>query len=238
MKQTEFIKLLAKTLNENKVIDIEEIVEEYNDHYEYKLLDGYTEDEISKKLGNPTDLASQYETSDITQSESSHKVLIYTGLLFGDIFMAMFYIILISWIIVSSAFSVVNFAIFGTLFIGVIPFSWFPVIPYWCGAILSISLLSLGVFMIVVTYYSYLYLKQVFKSYKRFHNNSINQVCHRPTLPSISSTPILNKKTSRLVRKVIQLSLTTFAVSFILGYVVCSITSGNIEFWHAFGWFQ
>jgi len=124
------------------------------------------------------------------------------------------------------------------LFTGITPFSWFPTMPYWCGAIISIWFLSFFVLMLVVTYYSFLYLKQLISALSRFNKNSVNQVHGNPVLPSIGTTPILNKKKSRIIRKILQLSLSAFAISIILGYLVCWIVSGSVEFWHAFGWFM
>lgn len=237
MKQMEFIKILTKSLKENSVSDVNEIIEDYNDHFEYKLLDGYTEEEISRKLGDPQELATQYE-SDYVATVQTNKVITYFGLSVTDFFAAIFIIILCGWIIVSFATSLVSLAIFGTLFTGITPFSWFPTMPYWCGAIISIWFLSFFVLMLVVTYYSYLYLRQLIKALSRFNKNSINQAQGNPILPSVGTTPILNKKTSRVIRKTIQLSLSAFAISLILGFLVCWIVSGNIEFWHAFGWFM
>lgn len=237
MNQKEFIRLLSKALKDNDVTDITEIIEEYNYHFEYKLMDGYTEEEISTKLGNPIDLANQYESTYVS-THRPNKYLSFVSLGIMNFFALNFLLIIAGWIIISFATSLVSFGIFGVLFVGVTPFEWFPTMPYWCGAIISIWFLSFFVLMIVVTYYSFLYLKQLVKSLSRFNKNTINQVKGTPTLPNIGTTPSLNNKTARIIRKTLQLSLSAFAISIILGYLVCWIVSGNVEFWHAFGWFM
>ena len=53
MTKLEFLELLKKELNNNNVADCDEIVYEYEQHFAFKLKDGYSEEEISAKLGNP-----------------------------------------------------------------------------------------------------------------------------------------------------------------------------------------
>ena len=34
------------------------------------------------------------------------------------------------------------------------------------------------------------------------------------------------------------ISLALFAACFVLSYVVCALSAGSLQFWHAWGWFQ
>ena len=53
MKKHEFLTALADELAKRRVPDAEEIVEEYRQHFDLKLADGYFEEEIAARLGSP-----------------------------------------------------------------------------------------------------------------------------------------------------------------------------------------
>ena len=53
MNKTEFINTLTSILKERKIKDIDEIVAEYEQHFLIKMADGYSEEEIAARLGDP-----------------------------------------------------------------------------------------------------------------------------------------------------------------------------------------
>ena len=236
MNQQIFIETLKKHLKENKVTDIDEILSEYLEHFNYKLEDGYSEEEISKKLGEPIFLASQYIGSNEI-IKSNKLILTIIGLFFADIFTLSFFITFIAWIIVLFTFSIASLSIGLSLFFNFNIYDLIPYLPYWNGAILGISFISLFIFSIIGTYYNYLYLKQLTKSYLRFHKNSIALSSSNPTLPSLPIHPKLSKVTSRTLRSIVLFTLNAFAISFIMGYLVSSFTAKSFEFWHVYDWF-
>ena len=61
MKKNEFLAKLTSVLEKNQVADAAEIIEEYAQHFAFKLADGYSEEEIAARLGDPEQLAMQYE---------------------------------------------------------------------------------------------------------------------------------------------------------------------------------
>ena len=71
----------------------------------------------------------------------------------------------------------------------------------------------------------------------RIHKNVTAASNNKPTLPSLPVHPKLDKKTSRRLRSIVLFSLNAFAISFVLGYIVCAITARSFEFWHVFNWF-
>lgn len=236
MKKDYFMQKLTKKLHDNNINDIEEILNEYENHFTYKLDDGYSEEEISRKLGNPITLADQYIESNVAIN-SGNAIITITGLIFVDIFIYSLFLSFIAWIIVLFAFSISSLTIGLSLFITINPFNLIPYLPYWCGAVLGVSFVSSAILSFVGTYYSYLYLIQIFKSYNRFHKNTIAKSMNKPTLPPIANHPVLSKKAARRFRSILLLSLNSFAISFVIGYLVCAITAGSFEFWHVFEWF-
>lgn len=236
MKKDVFIDLLKKNLISNKVTEIDDVIFEYIEHFNYKLEDGYSEEEISKKLGDPVFLASQYiESNEIIESKT--RVLNIIGLISLDMIVPSFFIIFISWIIVLFAFSITSLTISVSLFTNINIYSLIPYLPYWSGAVLGITFVSLFILSLAGTYYNYLYLKQLYKSYLRFHRNVTASLKNKPTLPSLPIHPQLSKKTTRKLRSIVLFSLNAFAISFILGYLVISFTAKSFEFWHVYNWF-
>ncbi|PAT01115.1 hypothetical protein CI105_08270 [Candidatus Izimaplasma bacterium ZiA1] len=236
MKKSTFINQLKKKLIELKITDIDEILVEYESHFDYKLGDGYSEEEVCIKLGDPLDLAKQYMDGNEIE-KANRKLVTIIGLIFIDIIVVQFFILFFAFVIVLLAFSLSAAAIGFSLFTSINPFGLIPYLPYWCGAVMGISMVSLAVLSIILTYYCNLYLKQIIKKYIRFHKNSINSSVNKPMLPSLPSSPQLSKKHSRRVRFIFQLSLNAFAISFVLGYGICALTAKSFEFWHVFEWF-
>lgn len=63
MKKHEFMTRLANELHKRNVEDAADVVEEYEQHFTFKLADGYSEEEIAAKLGVPEELAAQFESA-------------------------------------------------------------------------------------------------------------------------------------------------------------------------------
>jgi uncharacterized membrane protein len=237
MKQNEFISKLQKKLEEYHVNDIDEIIEEYNAHYIFKLNDGYSEEEVSVHLGDPLKIAQEYIT-DTPKQKNTKKAPILIGLFTLDFFVYGFLFIFGLWVISFALLSIVSMVISFSLFTEINIYGWIPNMPYWCGAILGVSFAGFGILSLIGTYYSYEYLQQLNRAYIRSHKNTIAYVNNKPQLPSLPTHPILSKKLTRKLRSVFLISLNTFAISFVLGYVACAISAKSLEFWHVFGWFQ
>ncbi|HAN20067.1 MAG: hypothetical protein A2Y15_05230 [Clostridiales bacterium GWF2_36_10] len=238
MKKADFFRVLEKTLRDNHVNDIEDILSEYEDHFRFKLADGYSEEEIAAKLGDPKTLAKQFDSLiPVTEKSKSNKVIIGVGFVFADIFMAMLFILLYSWVLILAALALSSASI-GICFISNINiYNLIPVMPYGCALIFSIFMLSLAVLSAVGTIYCLLYVNQLLRAYLRFHKNVFAATSGKPVYPSLAKYPQLNNKNRRRLRSVALISLTFFALSFIVGYIVCALSAGAIEFWHIWNWF-
>lgn len=57
MKKNEFMTKLADELKKRGVEDADDVAAEYEQHFAFKLADGYSEEEIAAKLGDPVALA-------------------------------------------------------------------------------------------------------------------------------------------------------------------------------------
>ena len=63
MTKHEFMAKLTDELKKRNIEDAADVAEEYEQHFVFKLADGYSEEEIAAKLGDPTALAAQFDAA-------------------------------------------------------------------------------------------------------------------------------------------------------------------------------
>ncbi|HHW47363.1 MAG TPA: DUF1700 domain-containing protein [Clostridiaceae bacterium] len=237
MTKNEFLTILANELKKNNIADAEDIINEYEQHFAFKMADGFTEEEIAAKLGNPAVLASQFESAGEAKKYGGKKAITVIGLCFVDLFAGAFFALLIAWEIIMAVFSVSNAVIAVCLFSGMSPWLLIPPMPYWCAAVFGLSLTALSVLSAVGCIYFAAFIRQLMRSYGRFHHNTIAAASGNAVLPSLAIHPRLPAKTNRRIRSAALFSLTLFVICFILGMIMSMISAGALEFWHAWGWF-
>lgn len=105
MTKNEFLSRLEAELEARRVPEPEDILGEYRRHFEYKLADGYSEEEIAARLGAPEELAAQFEPEREAPHPSragsaARSALTWTGLVFADMFVLSFFMLFASWVAV------------------------------------------------------------------------------------------------------------------------------------------
>lgn len=238
MNKNEFLTRLNTELKKNNVADAEDIVNEYEQHFAFKTADGFTEEEIAVKLGDPLALASQFGGNESKKKNIGRKFITVTGLVFVDIVGVIFLITLIAWEAIMAVFSLVSGTIGVCLISGLNIYSLIPQMPYYCAAIFSVSFFALAVLAAVGSIYFAAFVRQLVRFYKRFHHNSIAAADGDAQLPSISINPQLSAKFNRHLRTTALFSLAVFSAFFVLGIAVAMISSNALEFWHQWGWFN
>lgn len=113
-----------------------------------------------------------------------------------------------------------------------------PAMPYWCGAILALSFAALTVLLVVGCVYYAAFLRQLVRSFGRFRHNALASASGEAALPALAINPQFSAKARRHLRAAALISLALFAACFVLSYVVCALSAGSLQFWHAWGWFQ
>lgn len=73
MKKNEYLRLLRIYLQDLPPEEIEDILLDYQEHFHIGLSKGKSEEEISRELGNPQDIAKNYNISNESQQFKSHK---------------------------------------------------------------------------------------------------------------------------------------------------------------------
>ncbi len=146
MTKNEFMAKLTDELKKRNIEDAADVAEEYEQHFVFKLADGYSEEEIAAKLGDPTALAAQFDMA-AQGGEKRSAVLTWLWLWLADFVFGMASVLLLAFGVVLAA-CVLSFGLTGVCLIfdlGRLPFISLPAMPYWCGAILGVSLLALAV---------------------------------------------------------------------------------------------
>ena len=237
MTKNEFMTRLASELRKRNVADAADVIEEYEQHFAFKLADGYAEEEIAAKLGSPEELAAQFESTDTAKKAGGSKALAVTGLCFADLFAGLFFVLLAGFGLVMAAASL-SFAALAVCLLGNLNiYGLIPTMPYWCGAILALSFVALAVLIAVGCVYYAAFLRQLLRSFARFQHNTLANASGEATLPALAIHPQFSAKTKRRLRSVALISLALFAACFVLSYVVCTLSAGSFQFWHTWDWF-
>lgn len=237
MTRNEYLSRLRAALLERHVSDEEEIVNEYADHFSFKLADGFSEEEIAVRLGTPETLAAQFEPG-TARPASAGKVPTVIALCFADLFVFCFFVLLFAWTLVLAALAISCVAIAISLLTGTTLHGILPPIPYWCGAVFAVTLLALAVLSLAGCIYYTAFVRQLLRSYLRWHHNAIAAVSGEPVLPGLGIHPQLPAQHNRRLRTIALIALVVFIVCFILGMLVSMLSAGALEFWHVWHWFQ
>lgn len=237
MTKNEFLTKLNDELAKNNVSDAADIVDEYEQHFTFKLADGFSEEEIAAKLGDPVALAMQYEQNDGSKTPDGGRVTTIIGLCFADLFAGMFFVLLAAWGIVMAVFSVSCTTVAVCLLGGMNIYGLLPPMPYWCGAIAGLTFAALAVLVAVGFIYYAAFVRQLLRSFGRFQHNALAASIGKPSLPALAISPRISAKTNRRIRSIALVSVALFAVCFALAYITCALSAGSLEFWHTWGWF-
>lgn len=152
MTKNEFLSRLEAELEARRVPEPEDILGEYRRHFEYKLADGYSEEEIAARLGAPEELAAQFEPEREAPRPSragsaARSALTWTGLVFADMFVLSFFMLFASWVAVVACAALASGLVSLCLLIpfDMQPYVNLPEMPYWCGAVYALALAALTV---------------------------------------------------------------------------------------------
>ena len=144
MTKNKFLEELETALKQNHVPDREEILLEYEEHFAFKLADGFSEEEIAGKLGDPKSLSAQFEPAS-PAGKTGRNTLTALGLGFVDFLFGLFCILLFVWEIVMAALALC----FGTgsvcLLGGLNLYALLPPMPYGCAVIFGVLFAALAV---------------------------------------------------------------------------------------------
>jgi uncharacterized membrane protein len=233
MTKNEYLSRLGSELRRNNVADAEDILGEYEQHFAFKLADGYSEEEIAAKLGTPQAIASQFEGEKAgSKRGAGSKALTAIALSFAALFEGSVYISFFAWVTGVAAASLASAAIGACLLLR-IRSVLIPGMPYQSAALFGVSFLAFAGLLAAGAFYFFAFLKQIVKASVRWHKNMGSDTM----LPPLPWSPQFSGKTRRALRTVILWSVTVFGVFSVLALVVSQFSAGALEFWHTWGWF-
>lgn len=238
MTKTEFLTKLSSELKKRNVADAADILDEYEQHFTFKLADGYSEEEIAAKLGTPEKLAAQFEPAAAAPVRSS-TALTWLWLGWVDLFFGIFAVLLLSWGVVMAA-CVLSFGLTAVCLIGALdrfPVVTLPPMPYSSALLLGLALAALTVACVIGCIYFFAFIRQCFRAYGRFHSNALAAARGEALLPPLAVHPQFQPTRRRLLRTILIVSFVCFGVFFVLGTALSMILAGSPEFWHVWGWF-
>jgi len=233
MTKTEYLEQLKGELLKNNVPDADEIVLEYEQHFAFKLADGFSEEEIAAKLGTPGEIAAQFQGAEKTgKKKRGIKAVLITGLTLLGVIEGAAYIAFFAFAVVLFAAAVTSAAAGVMLMARLNIAGLLPSMPYAGALLLGVCMIALGVLFCVAGVYSFSSLRQLVRASLRWRKNTLGGA-----LPNLPSSPQFSPKTRRTLRTVLLFATVVFGVAFIAGFAVLAIQAGSFGFWHVFGWF-
>ena len=234
MTKQDYLNELSSELAKYGVEDVEEITSEYEQHFLFKLADGFTEEEIAAKLGAPVAIAAQFSGIRRVKKHTTGKTVLLTiWLAFVGIFEALLDVLFLGFVfaLVGAALVTAGFGI--ELISG---FNWMnllPPMPYLGALVLGIMLLALGVIFFLAALYCFGFLRQLVRASLRWRKNQLAD----SALPPLPLSPQFSPKVRRTLRSVFLWSVLVFGIMFVLGFAVLALYTKTLGFWHALGWF-
>ncbi|MCK5731563.1 MAG: DUF1700 domain-containing protein [Tenericutes bacterium] len=236
MNKKDFFKELKKELENNNISEIEDIIRDFEEHFEPKLEEGKTEEEITRKIGNPQDIANDYANHSINEEgHKNHKSnRINVLLLFIlDIFVVPLYIALFAVVLTLGVASITFLTLGFSLIFSINIESLIPSMPYISSLIFGIGIISVFIVFAIGTIYMYLYVRQWGRVYLRWHKNCSNNSMY----PSLSMHPKVTRKLTYNLKLFNMIGIVITVITFIIGYIVSASIAGSFEFWHVWNWF-
>lgn len=237
MNKKQYLDALKKELSQNKVADVGDVLADYEAHFARKALDGYTEEEIAHRLGNPREIAADFLPDTTAQGKAGKPKnlgLTRLGLCFADLLALPFFLTLYVWAVAMLAASVAVLALGVYIALGMDLVSVIPVLPVAGGILAGASIAALSVLMFAGSVWFLLLSGQMTRAYFRWHGNRWfgRHGLNLPVMPQATG------RRRRFIRRVVLVSLIGCIMLLAAGFIVLSVQAGTPGFWHHWHWFE
>ena len=234
MTKLEYLSQLKNELKRNGIADADDIVSEYEQHFRFKLADGFSEEEIAAKLAAPETIASQFAgIRGVKKRTGSKKFVLLLWLTLIGVFECVLYAAFLAFIAGLFCASLVPAALGAELIAGVNYLNILPPMPYGGAVVFGITLLALAVMLLLFAIYCFAYLRQIVRASLRWRKNLI----HDEAMPLLPMSPQFSPKTRRILRGMMLWAVLIFGIAFIAGFSILALYTRSMGFWHALGWF-
>lgn len=232
MNRHEFLRELERALRARKVADVQEILKEYQEHFDFKLSEGFSEEEIAARLDSPTAIAAQFEGEADFHEPAGVPTRI--GLGFLAILATMALLLLYGLNIVFAGFSIALVSLGFCLVLNLNVAGLIPLIPYAGRLLLGTSFIGLGAVSAVATTWCFLYVHQWVRSYIHWHRNTVKG--WEESCPALH--PEVSPGARQVLRKIALIAGVTGGVLFCIGVFYMFAYTDFKPFWHELNWFQ
>jgi uncharacterized membrane protein len=234
MNRVEFIRELKKELEKANVVDIEEIIADFENHFDFKIDEGKTEEDIAKKIGNPRDIAADFCAQEQKRETTKKSIVATIGLLFLDIVLVPLYISIFASVLVIGVLGIALLVLGFSLIFSINIAGLIPSMPYISSLLFGLSVIASSVVAFIGTFYMFIYVKQWGYVFTRWQKNVLNKFIY----PPFSMHPKISKSFTSKLKLINMISVVLFIALATVAYIVSAVNARNFEFWHIWNWFQ
>jgi len=227
MNKKIFIDQLSTGLKKIGIIDSDEIIRDYESHFDNEVLKGKTEEEISHELGKISDILVEFQSE--KPSTKSRKAMSVYSLIISDIFIYMgmisLYLLNLSAILLSLGSLLLGiYLMFMMNVLDVIPVLVFPFAQFSGLSFIALSVTSFGLSVIQFKFYNTL-----MKRLSIWHKEIIRgRVLHQ----------VIKVNQSKLINQITLWSAIGLITFMIISYIIGIVLTGDVQFWKVWRWFN
>ena len=215
MNKTEFLKTLEMGLKKHKVHDIDEIISDYEEHFNHQKEINKSEEDTSKSLGDINSIILEY--AGLRESKKRGWFdLVAINMLAIPLLITHY-----GFIIILAAMTLASWSISIYYLFQMDSLSFLPFIPFGIHLMYVLSFLVTSILFFSLTVNDGYLLKSMSKQYIVKQTIRIGN----PYIPKI-------------YKKLTSYSLYVFIILFVLTYVLSAIVAKDFQYWHAWEWFQ
>ena len=251
MDGQEFLFSLKGELERANCTESEYVLSRYEEYFELRRQDGYTDAETLKRLKSPREIVAP-----ILEARAKKEAGPKAGRrAFGDRsgllpvftvaaidFLAGLFFVLMGAMWLGGAADCISLVYAGAALIGgknplfMLKHVEIYFADYWSGALIGLSLMVLAALIAMLLMFFAALLRQLFRAVARIDHNIMSFRRARAYLPPFCISFGLSRQASRRLRMALGFALILFSLCFALGFISASVSAGEIRFWSAWKW--
>jgi uncharacterized membrane protein len=227
MNKKTFLQSLRSGLNRMGIADVEEIIRDYENHFDAETAHGKSEPEIARELGDLKQILADFapEKSDLKPAGRGAAI---TGLIVADFFVWIFLLVMLVGVFVPIGLGIAGFGL-GVYYLAMMDFvAVFPQLSLPVSLLFGLTFLALGCWGFCATYFYGRFVGKTIRGYSRWGKRVLGT----------ENPPAPEKPASPFWKKTAMISGMAFAIFLVAAYAVAAASAGNLEFWHVWHWFE
>jgi len=242
MTKYEYLSALKNALMAAGVRDYSEVVREYEEHFDKKAAEGFSEAETAMQLASPEAIAGQFKEIGAMGGGrlggATLKNARTLGVVLCDILVAPLLLMLLAWVLALYALTLAGilagasfFAFSESVGIGGFRFFSIPEMPYISAFFVGFSFLAFAALAFVSATYCRIYSVQMLRKYLRWHHNAFGRVVRAS--PPLPLHPWVTPRKRRALATVMPFAAVILIIALAAAYASMYITTGSMTPWRA-----